>query len=174
MSEEKPKPKRSRKTRNKREREYHLVMVRSLHIRGKNQSAIAVKLGISQQQVSYDIKKINAIWRQTEVNYAFAKAREEAHIFEIENSYWEAWERSLEDDRWLKGVERCVELRMRLLGIESPIKISSTDPTGQKTQPLLSFEQRLRLLSGYVTDIAAKAREHEVVAIDSRIVDQGG
>ena len=97
-----------------------------------------------------------------------AKARELARIDELERTYWEGWERSKRDaetkrsratdvpgkgrqyevdttvegqtgdPRFLDGVQRCIERRCRLLGIDAPSKVSVF---GSKTEAPIQTER---------------------------------
>ena len=65
------------------------------YLRGDYQEAIARDLGISQQQVSYDLKAIRAAWLASAVrDFDAAKAQELAKIDAVEREYWLGWERS--------------------------------------------------------------------------------
>lgn len=68
------------------------------YLRGEYQSDIARDLGISQQQVSYDLKAIRATWLASAVrDFDSAKAQELARIDEVERAAWEGWRRSMQD-----------------------------------------------------------------------------
>ncbi len=68
------------------------------YLRGEYQSDIARDLGISQQQVSYDLKAIRATWLASAVrDFDSAKAQELARIDEVERAAWEGWRRSTQD-----------------------------------------------------------------------------
>lgn len=69
--------------------------ITSMYLRGIRQVDIADKIGVTQQQVSYDLKAIQKQWRKdTAINLDEAKNRELARIDELEREYWVAWERS--------------------------------------------------------------------------------
>lgn len=70
--------------------------VTSLYIRGKTQADIAQEIGVSREQIAYDLKVIQQRWRQDTARDLDAdKARELAKIDELERTYWQAWESSL-------------------------------------------------------------------------------
>lgn len=138
------------------QREHDLELISALYLRGKRQVDIAAELGVTQQQISYDLKTIQKRWQQkTVVNINEVKQRELARIDELERTYWEAWERSLDErtktrterntvggkenqisrdkasieketllgvPAYLAGVERCIELRCKILGVYAPTK----------------------------------------------------
>lgn len=126
--------------------------VARLYLQGKYQHEIAQILEVSQQQVSYDLKAIQSVWRdvpQAQLNEL--KAKELARIDELERTYWQAWERSLTpkettstakegeklkvgkrseqrngNPAFLKGVMDCIDRRCKLLGLDAPIKSEVT------------------------------------------------
>jgi len=99
---------------------------------------------LTRQQISYDIKKILKRWQdRADTNIGQRKAEELARIDKLEDEYWSAWERSKEaaktitkrgeavyqmlrdsdgDPRFLQGVERCIEMRIKILGLAAPTK----------------------------------------------------
>jgi predicted transcriptional regulator len=142
------------KKRTPTERENDLEKLASLYLKGMRQADIAQKLGVSQPQVSYDLKEIHKRWREsTLVNINEAKHRELARIDNLENEYWRAWERSCEEKTktktekivggnatkasvekdtmlgnpsYLTGVQWCIEQRCKIFGINAPIKADVT------------------------------------------------
>lgn len=116
------------------------------YLRGEQQSEIARDLGISQQQVSYDLKAIRAAWLASAVrDFDTAKAQELAKIDTVEHEYWLAWERSQKDKEiefdesgskgfksgkrregqagnpaFLAGILTCIERRCAILGLDAP------------------------------------------------------
>lgn len=105
------------------------------------------------------------------------QARELAKIQEVEKEFWVEWERSKQpkqitstkrtnsnedqgrteaavrneeqtgDPRYLQGVLSCIEKRCQLLGLDAPLKIAPTDPTGTKEyHALTDDERRARIL----------------------------
>lgn len=84
------------KKRTPTEREYDLRRIADLYLQGQTQSSIASKLGITQQQVSYDLTEIRSRWRtDTTINLDEAKQKELARIDTLERTYWDAWEHTL-------------------------------------------------------------------------------
>ena len=77
------------------QREQDLERITSLYLRGLRQIDIATEIGLTQQQVSYDLKTIQTRWRtDTTINLDEAKQKELAKIDELEREYWQAWETS--------------------------------------------------------------------------------
>jgi predicted transcriptional regulator len=127
------------------QRQVHRARVAELYNQGKYQHEIAAELGVSQQQVSYDLKVLNRFWEKTAVlDIAKAKLRELAKIDHLERTYWEAWERSMTaretkqlkkiptkgdekllkqetrdgNPQYLEGVQWCITKRSALLGLD--------------------------------------------------------
>lgn len=76
----------------------HREQIAARYLRGEYQVDIARALGISQQQVSYDLKAIRAAWLAAAVrDFDALKAQELAKIDAVEREYWLAWERSQKD-----------------------------------------------------------------------------
>ena len=113
---------------------------------------------ITRQQVTYDIKRLHKRWLKRQMmNIDKAKTRELARLDKLEAEAWDAWERSKLDAEtfvereggkfgestehrtegqvgnpaYLATVLKCVEARIKILGLEQPgaIKISGAgDP----------------------------------------------
>jgi hypothetical protein len=133
-----------------------------LYLKQRTQAEIAQTMGVNQGTVSRDLQAIQAEWqRQRLDDFAQAKLRELARVDQLEREYWEAWERSCQDreltlqekttastgDRlkagtrsegrdgnpeFLRGVERCIELRCKITGAFAAVKIAPTTPDGQE------------------------------------------
>ena len=125
------------------ERDRDLVAMARLYCQGMRQIDIAEMLGISQSQVSYDLKRIQKRW-QTECIEAISqgKARELARIDELERTYWGAWFNSTkarkDNPAFLQGVMTCIDKRCKLLGLDAPIK---TEDDGSKLVRIIIGEQ---------------------------------
>lgn len=133
---------------NRREftREERRRQVGTLYLQGFFQSEIAQRLGVTQQQISYDLKQLHQRWYHASVeDIAARKALELQKIEVIEREAWAAWERSKKprevtiteasegahpgrkatmrkegqagDPRFLAEIGRCVDRRVALLGI---------------------------------------------------------
>jgi IS30 family transposase len=85
-------------SRTKTERVIALEEVARLDRRGYNTYQIATKLGVSHQQVSYDLKAIRKQYAEatisTRAEYVAEKVQQ---LRDIEREAWDAWERSKED-----------------------------------------------------------------------------
>ncbi len=96
--------------RTKVQRERDLMEVAHLYCAGRRQTEIAAKLGVSQQQVSYDVQRLLREWRaghRADIDRYVGETLE--RINRLEAEYWDAWRRSREPGR------RTVEERRRSL-----------------------------------------------------------
>jgi hypothetical protein len=136
--------------------------VARLYLQQRTQEEIARAVAVDQGTICRDLKAIQAEWqRQRLDDFQRAKLRELARIDRLEREYWDAWERSCHEraqtvqektsapsgDRFkagtrtedrdgnaefLRGVERCIELRCKILGGFAAVKIAPTTPDGQE------------------------------------------
>jgi len=120
------------------------------YIHGLTQEEIAEKVGCSQATVSRDLSYLHKQWEADAAeDFNKLKGRELAQVNELARTYWSAWEESkvdttirggAEDDNpqitqregagdptFLAGVERCVRMRVELLGLNSPKLIGVVD-----------------------------------------------
>lgn len=68
-----------------------------LYLMGWRQVDIAERMGVSQQQISLDLKAVQAEWLASSVrDFDEARAQELAKVDQLEMTYWQTWERSLE------------------------------------------------------------------------------
>jgi hypothetical protein len=71
------------------------VEIAASYLRGEPQHVIAQRLGLSRQQISYDLQVIRDEWRQSAMrDFEAHKAEELAKLDLLEREYWLAWERS--------------------------------------------------------------------------------
>lgn len=81
--------------RSKVQREQDLLILSERYLRGDTQASIAGDLGVTQQQIAYDLKTLYARWEEgARINVASKVARELAKIDRLEREYWAAWEES--------------------------------------------------------------------------------
>src|SRR5262245_20634591 len=133
--------------------------IAALYVRGQSQSAIARQVGVTQQQVSYDLKALRKQWLAAALrDFDTAKALELQRIDEAERAYWAGWERSLQrrevtttkrvrgdvprteisrrreqpvgDPRFLDGVLKCIEKRCDILGLSTATEAAKAVSTG--------------------------------------------
>lgn len=143
-----------------------------LYLQGKTQMEIAALVGLSQAQVSRDLKTIQEQWLASSIfDLDAAKARELARVDEVEREYWAAWSASKGEQSsstvetgadplkprarivkrqahgnpaFLAGVVTCIELRCKLLGLNAPEKSQSINIDLSK----LDDEQLERIAAG--------------------------
>ena len=138
----------SKNRRNNLQIENDRQIIKDMYLRGSTQAAIAVIIGVTQQQISNDIKAIQKEWREARVNDLHeAKAKELDRIDALEREYWRQYEESKKpkksqmetvksngdisstkriedngpDPRYLDGVMNCIQERCRILGLYEEI-----------------------------------------------------
>jgi hypothetical protein len=123
-------------------------IIAARYLKGESQHQIAHDLHCTQQQISFDLRAIRALWLQATVrDFDDAKAMELAKIDLVEAEMWAGWQRScaareisttkairgrvsreedslrteqqVGDPRFLDGVLRCIERRCAILGIDA-------------------------------------------------------
>ena len=133
--------------------------VAELYLTGTLQSAIGQVLGISQQQVSHDLKIVQRQWLASSIrDFDTVKSEQLAKIDAVERAYWLGWERSLQprevtltkrmtgkdprdeasirreppigDPRFLDGVLKCISQRCDLLGLSTATEAAKALGTG--------------------------------------------
>lgn len=129
------------------QREQARARCADLYAKGWTQAAIAKEMGVAQSQVNYDLKILQNRWRESAMrSWDELRSEQLAKIDLAEREYWQGYERSLKartkervgqttgsqnatttasvttESRdgaigWLQGVERCIGMRIRLLGL---------------------------------------------------------
>lgn len=118
--------------RNGTERERDLDKIAALAIRNVPHARIAEQIGVTRQQIDYDLKTIRERWRKSAERTA---GDELAKLDAIEAEHWTGWEAS-QDPAHLVGARACVKERIALLGLAAPLKAETT----VKVQPILGFK----------------------------------
>lgn len=163
--------------RDKHERDRDRQIVAEMYLKGYTNRAISQHLSktfstpekeyyLSHVTVASDVKFLLKEWlKNTTIDIDHLKARELEKLNKLENTYWEAWEKSFEDyektskkisqsgselpkekegksfienskkqemsilqiknmgnPAYLQGVERCIERRCKIVGIDAPQK----------------------------------------------------
>jgi hypothetical protein len=133
--------------------------VAELYVQGRYQAEIGQLLGVTQQQVSLDLKAIQQEWLKASVrNFDTIRAEQLAKIDRIEREAWQAWERSLKqrevtiqevtesatrinkvtlrkegqdgDPRYLQVIQKCIDQRCDLLGLSTSTEAAKALGTG--------------------------------------------
>ena len=74
--------------------------VARMYFQGYLQAQMAVELGVTQPQISQDLKYLRQEWLTSALmDFNAAKARELAHLDALELEYWEGWKRSQQPKR---------------------------------------------------------------------------
>jgi hypothetical protein len=77
------------------ERANQLAQIAMMYVRGDSQWSIAKHFGLSQQQISVDLKSLEQEWRQSALrDFDDLRGVQLAKIDELEREYWTAWEKS--------------------------------------------------------------------------------
>ena len=145
--------------------------IAGLYLQGWKQAEIAEKLSeakereytLSQQMVSYDIRRLIDQWRESGLaDIDDAKARELAKINNLELEYWQAWLRSCEDAETVKqkGQPGDMPGRVKTDQVERTVKGQAGDPrflTGVQW----CIEQRCKIFGVYAATRVKHSGEGE-------------
>jgi hypothetical protein len=131
-----------------------------LYLQRMTQAEIGERLGLSRQQVGYELKAIRREWLESSVmDFNTRKAEELARIDHVEREFLTAWERSkaaretttteqttggegdrvkaairkeqqVGDPRFLAGVQSCIEQRCKILGLNAATETRLTGKDG--------------------------------------------
>lgn len=113
------------------ERERDLGLIAGLYCEGKTQVVIAERVGLTQQQISLDLKVVRERWLKASIeSIDAAKGRELAKVDHLELTYWEAWERSL--------VEKQITATKKRQGL----RVVGKDEQAATTEASIRKEQR--------------------------------
>jgi transcriptional regulator with XRE-family HTH domain len=146
--------------RNPTQRAAHRREIARMTLQGKFQEQIAEELGISQSQVSIDLKSIREEWHaETAKTYDEFKAQEIAKIDNLERERWTAWNNTTEHEH-LGGVQWCIDRRIKVYGIDAAVKLAPTTPDGKDPyDPLATAKDRL---ISKLAALVARTREANV------------
>jgi len=133
--------------------------VAEFYLAGKHQHEIAQLVGVTQQQVSLDLKAVQREWLQSSIrDFDAVKSEQLAKIDRIEREAWQAWERSFQqreitvqevtesdhrinkvsirreqqggDARFLQIIQKCIDQRCDLLGLSTSTEAAKALGTG--------------------------------------------
>lgn len=165
------------RTKNQRARD--LVIIAEMYLGGALQTEIAQKLGITQARVSQELRVIQKEWEKRYAGTIHElKMRELAKIDSLELMYLEQFQKSMKmarvtreekqgtkesyvkerteesqlgDPRYLQGIQWCIEQRCKLLGLNAPVKVAPTDPTGEREYGDFTDKELARRLLAVIT-----------------------
>lgn len=132
------------------EREFVLARVAELYLSGKTLRVIGADVGVGAQTVTEYLRELERRWRvDADIDFGLQRAKELKKLDNLEQTYWQAWERSLADTNktvleatpvagkmaasrqkvtkesttgnpaFLEGVFKCIDRRIKLLGIDA-------------------------------------------------------
>jgi hypothetical protein len=135
--------------------------IASCYLQGWTQANIAAKVGLSRQQIGYDLEAIRQEWLQSSLaHFDKKKAEELARIDNLERVAWESFQDSkrvqqttlseqvtgdkgernkasirkvdqVGDPRFLAEVRWCIQKRCDIIGLDHPKKVAPTTPDGR-------------------------------------------
>lgn len=135
------------------QRERDLAEIARRYLMQETQGAIAQSLGLTQQQISLDLKEIRKRWTASSIrDFDEAKSTELAKIDLVEAEFWKAWEASTKskttvtkkqgiagrgevdlteskvekqigNPAFLQGVLGCIQKRCQIMGLDSELKV---------------------------------------------------
>jgi len=143
---------------------------------GYSNAQISNMLEISGGSVSKAIKRATEQWkRDMGEEYATLIAREMAANSTVMQEYYEAWVRSKsgEDEEkegnpaFMQGVERCIDRRIKLYGINPPVKVAPVTPDGQESYKPVTYDQ------AEVNFLSVMAEIEQIKSGNNRDLDDG-
>ena len=143
----------ARRKRTKEKRTSDMVKITAMYFQGATQYEIGKDLGLTQQQISYDLKKLRELWlSQAMQNITEGKAKELAEIDHLEKVAWQAWTDSqgehvittdksgedgdsfttrkedlLGDAAFLRQIQWCINKRCEILGLDAVTRNMNVD-----------------------------------------------
>lgn len=145
-------------TRSKFQRKADYERITSLYLRGWRQADIAAELGLTQQQISYDLGVVQKQWREsTTMDLDEAKQKELSRIDELQNDFWTAWEESKKNVVTVGVEKKSITLKIKDasggdIGLPAIERKDSRRRTGQSGNPaflqgvLSCIDRRCKLL----------------------------
>lgn len=99
-----------------------------LHLQGYSGQEIAPKVGVSESQVSRDLKAITEVWRETALqDITERKSLDLAELTLVKRELWSAWHSSpkkKKDPRFMGEVMKALKQSAELLGYNHTTKVS--------------------------------------------------
>lgn len=114
-----------------------------LHLQGYPGQEIAPKVGVSESQVSRDLKAITEVWRETALqDITERKALDLAELTLVKRELWSAWYSSpkkKKDPRYLAEVLKALKQAAELLGYhaDQKIKIDYSDLSDEQLDRII-------------------------------------
>lgn len=172
------KGRRYKRTRNQRELDYQLES--AMHLKGYRNWEIAQHIGairpykISASQVGYDLAEVRKRWQtHTTLKLDEHKQRELERLEVLERENWEQFEQSKGVKRdgtpipgnpmFLQAIERIVELRAKLLGLEAPKQTHLSGDVDVKHSAKLLVLQKVEEMASRVSLYPSSAADDIIV-----------
>lgn len=130
------------------------ALIAHYYVKGWAQATIAEEMGLSEELVSADLRRIRKEWRDSRIrDFDEAQSVELAKIDRLEREAWEAWEKSKSDretsmqetgsglnarsrvqfkkqgqtgnQAYFATIQWCIDRRCKLLGLDAPDKLDA-------------------------------------------------
>jgi hypothetical protein len=168
------------------ERDRDRTEIARLYLTRIPHAKIAEMVHLSPGQVNTDLSYIRKEWQKARIRDFDADLnRELARVEALELEYWEAWRASKRprkhettqqrqaetvalvvtirtdesegNPQFLAGVQWCIDRRIKLLGLDAPIKVAPTNPAGDKPWDGMTDEEKATRLIAVVRAAQQKA-----------------
>jgi len=139
-----------KRTKTERERDY--LKETELYLKGKYQVEIAEEIGITQQQVGYDLRIIQKRWiKETILNLDQHRIKELGKIDQLEREAWDAWEKSKDESNvkitYAKGLTQDKEGKLTSSSLDKTNKVEDGNGNPKYLEIVLKcIERRCKML----------------------------
>lgn len=168
------------------EREARRTEIARLYLMRLPQAEIGARVHVTQATVSRDLARIRQEWRESRAaDFGDRLGEELARIDALEQTYWEAWRRSLDPKRtettqqrqgesveiavtirtdgsegnpgFLAGIQWCISKRVEILGLGKPLRVAPTTPDGDKPWDGMPDDEKAARLFKVIRDAQHRA-----------------
>jgi hypothetical protein len=178
------------------------VRIADLYLKGWSQAKIAVDLGVSRQQIGYDLKAIRKQWLESSLlDFNARKAQELAKLDRLEEYAWDMLAKSdgdqkevieeesdregvesskkvtkrwrtISDSKWGRIVIDCISKRCDILAVNAPTKVALTDPDGNAVKQMSDEERAVEAARLLAKAAERKAADAEKAALSPTVADE--
>jgi predicted transcriptional regulator len=158
------------------ERRAQVLTVESLYLSGKTQADIAAQIGVSQQQVSKYLVRLQQAWlSRLGESLKSVKGRELARLDRLEREHWQAWARSCQNAQTTVNRAKTVTMKIEdgdagLIELPALEREWTHTERGQVGDPRFlqgvhdCIEMRLRIVGGFADKaILLKTPEDKII-----------
>jgi len=167
------------------ERELELAKIAAMYLQGLPSAQMALQLGQTPAQIDMSIVVLRRRWANTAIRDIDAAINEQlAKLDHLESQYWQAWERSqgiempLDEIRrlqrqygitirpagdvtFLDGVMKCIDRRIKLMGLDAPMRVDITAKVRMMAEaagldPDAAVEEARRVIAEAKSEMAAR------------------